>query len=333
MDSATAIMVCILLGFLPMLFFAWIIYWVDRYEKEPKILLGVVFLWGAVVAAGVAFFINTLLGVGIYMFTGSEAIAELTTGSLIAPIIEECLKGFAVVIVFLVFRREFDSILDGIVYAAVAALGFAATENAYYIYAYGYTEQGLSGILVMTFIRVGLVGWQHPFYTSFTGIGLAVARLNRSSAVKFIAPLAGLSIGITAHALHNTIASFLSGLGGLAASTLLDWTGWFFMFLFIIWALYREQRWIVTHLKEEVERGTLTTHQYRTACSAWAQSFTRLSALFSGRYRLTNRFYQLTAELAYKKQQHAQFGEEKGNTVIIENLRKELTQLSTRLAA
>jgi RsiW-degrading membrane proteinase PrsW (M82 family) len=131
MDSATAIMVCILLGFLPMLFFAWIIYWVDRYEKEPKILLGVVFLWGAVVAAGVAFFINTLLGVGIYMFTGSEAIAELTTGSLIAPIIEECLKGFAVVIVFLVFRREFDSILDGIVYAAVAALGFAATENAY----------------------------------------------------------------------------------------------------------------------------------------------------------------------------------------------------------
>jgi len=42
-------------GFVPMLVFAWILYWLDRFEKEPKILLGVVFVWGAMVAAGVAF--------------------------------------------------------------------------------------------------------------------------------------------------------------------------------------------------------------------------------------------------------------------------------------
>ena len=50
---------------------------------------------------------------------------------MIAPIIEESLKGLAVLLVFLLFRKEFDSILDGIVYAAITALGFAATENSH----------------------------------------------------------------------------------------------------------------------------------------------------------------------------------------------------------
>ena len=57
--------------------FAGIINWLDRYEKEPKILLGRVFTWGAVVAGGGAFIINTVFGISIYMFTGSEAAAEI----------------------------------------------------------------------------------------------------------------------------------------------------------------------------------------------------------------------------------------------------------------
>lgn len=33
-------------GFIPCFFFAAILYWLDRYEKEPKLLLIGVFLWG-----------------------------------------------------------------------------------------------------------------------------------------------------------------------------------------------------------------------------------------------------------------------------------------------
>ena len=128
-----------LIGFASSLLFAYILYWLDRYEKEPLLLLGGVFLWGAVVAAGSAFLINTILGVGIYVFTGSFA-TDLATGSLVAPLVEETLKGLAVLGVFLVFRNEFDSVLDGIIYAGVAALGFAATENTYYIYTYGFQK-------------------------------------------------------------------------------------------------------------------------------------------------------------------------------------------------
>ena len=42
-------------GFVPVFIFAWIIYWMDRYEKEPKILLGAVFLWGADRGCGAGF--------------------------------------------------------------------------------------------------------------------------------------------------------------------------------------------------------------------------------------------------------------------------------------
>ncbi len=322
------ILFALFFGFMPMFLFALLVYWLDRYEKEPAILLGLVFLWGAIFAAGAAFVVNTLLGLGVYIFTGSETATELTTGSLFAPLVEESLKGLAVLAIFLLFRHEFDSILDGIVYAGITALGFAATENSYYIFSYGYQENGLQGALWLVVVRVLLVGWQHPFYTAFTGIGLAIARLNRYRAVKIIAPALGFFVSIFMHSLHNTLASLFNGMAGLATVTLLDWSGWFLMFLFILWAIYREQRWITIHLREEVALGVISPAQYRTACSAWAQSIARLTSLFSGRYGATNRFYHLTAELAHKKQQFASLGEEGGNTAIIQRLRGELIRLA-----
>ncbi len=163
------IFLSLLAGLLPMLFFAWIVYWIDRFEKEPKILLGIVFIWGAVIAAGTAFVINTILGMGVYFITGSEAATDLTTGALIAPVVEESLKGLAVLLVFLIFRTEFDSILDGIVYASIVALGFAATENAYYIYKFGYSENGIQGLLWIG-RRAGIDGrMAAPILYSFYG--------------------------------------------------------------------------------------------------------------------------------------------------------------------
>jgi RsiW-degrading membrane proteinase PrsW (M82 family) len=321
----------LMFGFIPVFFFAWFIYWMDRYEKEPKYMLVAVFLWGAIVAASVAFVVNTSLASGVYLFTQSEAATNLTTGTLIAPVVEEILKGMAVLVVFLAARHEFDSILDGIVYAGIVALGFAATENTLYIYRDGYLQGGYSGLLSLVFIRVILVGWQHPFYTAFIGIGLAITRLTRNPLTRLAALSGGLGLAIFLHSLHNTLASMVRGFGGLVLGTVVDWSGWIFMLLLALWAIYREQRWIVTHLREEVGLGLLTPVQYRTACSAWSQGITRFGALFNGRFQATSRFYQLCAELAYKKHQLATLGDEDGNGKIIARLRDELASLSPRV--
>ena len=327
------VILSVLLGFVPMLLFAYMVFWTDRYEKEPFLLLGGVFIWGAIVAAGAAFAINSFLGLGVYMFTGSHAFADLSTSSVIAPIIEETLKGIACLLVFLYFRREFDSILDGIVYAAITALGFAATENVYYIYTYGFQENGLSGILWMLIIRVILVGWQHPFYTSFIGITLAISRLNRTPWIIRFIPILGLGIAIITHSIHNTISTVFHGLQGLGIGLIFDWSGWLVMGIFILWAIFREQRWLITHLSEEVANGTISPHQYKTACSAWAQSSARINALFSGRFPLVNRFYLTTAELAYKKHQATIPGEKVHDPSEIDRLRGELERMSSMLSA
>jgi RsiW-degrading membrane proteinase PrsW (M82 family) len=322
------VIVSFIIGFGSALLFACILYWLDRFEKEPLLLLGAVFLWGAVVAAGSAFVINTVLGIGIFAFTGSEVAYQLTTGSIVAPLVEETLKGAAVLIVFLVFRREFDSVLDGIIYAGVAALGFAATENTYYIYAYGYQEGGWSGLFYLTFVRVFLVGWQHPFYTAFFGIGLAMARLNRNMAVKILAPLFGLGLAMFTHAFHNTLASIVTGIEGLALGSIIDWTGWLFMVCVIIWATWKERQNVALYLSAEVQVGTLTAGHLRTASSGWLQMFARIASLFTGRYGKTVRFYQLCGEYAHKRHQYASLGDEAGNLVILQNLRGELKALA-----
>ncbi|HLO18419.1 MAG TPA: PrsW family intramembrane metalloprotease [Anaerolineales bacterium] len=319
-------------GFVPMFVFALFVNWLDRYEKEPKLLLGAAFVWGMVIAAGGAFILNTAFGIGIYALTGSEGAAEFGTTSIVAPIIEEGLKGLAVLIVFLMFRSEFDSVLDGVVYAAITAMGFAAIENVLYIYRNGYLENGWQGFWTLVVIRIILVGWMHPFFTSFTGIGLAIARMSRNVLVKIIAVPTGYAIAVTAHAFHNTFSGLIGGVEGLLAGTFVDYIGYAAMLVFVIWMVVYERNILKRNLREEVANGMISQNQYNTATSFF-QTNARLSALTSGTFRATSRFYQVCGELAHKKEQLAKVGDEDGNTRTIEKLRAELVQLAPRARA
>ena len=65
-------------GFVPMLLLAAFVNWLDRYEKEPILLLGGVFLWGAVVAAGSAF-----------LYLGRGEVHPLLAGSAVLGVLVE----------------------------------------------------------------------------------------------------------------------------------------------------------------------------------------------------------------------------------------------------
>ena len=327
-----ALLGALFFGFVPMFLFAAFVNWLDRYEKEPKLLLGAAFVWGVIIAGGGAYILNTAFGIGIYVITGSEGAAEFGTTSIVAPIIEESLKGLAILAVFLMFRKEFDSVLDGVVYGAVTAMGFAAIENVLYIYRNGYQEGGWEGFWVLVVIRVILVGWMHPFFTAFTGIGLAIARMTRNVLVKIIAVPTGFAIAVTAHAFHNTFSGLIGGFEGLLAGTLVDYVGYAVMILFIIWMIVYERNVLKRHLHEEVTHGRISPRQYATATSFF-QTNAHVSALTSGTFRPTSRFYQVCGELAHKKEQLAKMGDESGNAKIIENLRAELAQLAPQAKA
>jgi RsiW-degrading membrane proteinase PrsW (M82 family) len=328
-----ALLASFLLAFIPALVYAGIIFWMDRYEKEPKRLIFGSFIWGAVVAAGAAYLLNSLFGVGVYLITGDEAITEVATSSLSAPLVEEVLKGLSVLIVFLFFRHELDSILDGIVYAAITALGFAATENVLYLYQYGYQEEGWSGLWMVFFMRVILNAWSHASYTAFTGIGLAVARFSKGSVVRLLAPLAGLAIAIFVHFFHNTALVFVGSLGGMLLVYLTDWLGWLVIIGIMSWAIWRERKWIEEHLREEVENNLISEKEYRAALSPMQRSLAAICGLGKGRYRAIKRFYQLVIELAFKKQHAIRAGSDLTKSMTnIEQLREEIQQLSATIS-
>ena len=93
-------------------------------------------------------------------------------------------------------------------------MGFAAMENVLYIYRNGYQESGWEGFWVLVVIRVMLVGWMHPFFTAFTGIGLAIARMSRNTGDKISRRTSGIYRCGILHAFHNTFSGLIGGFGG-----------------------------------------------------------------------------------------------------------------------
>jgi RsiW-degrading membrane proteinase PrsW (M82 family) len=319
-------------GFLPMFLYAWLLYYLDRYEKEPHKLLVGMFLWGSLIAASAAFVINSFSSIGIYLFTQSNIATQLVSSALIAPFVEETLKGAAVLIVFILFRPEFDSPLDGIVYAGIAALGFAATENVWYIHQFGFLQNGYQGLLEITLVRVLLVGWQHPFYTAFTGLGFALARQSNESAWRWVFPLLGWSFAVAFHLLHNLISVLAAntGRGGLL-NLIWDWSGYLGLLFLILLLIKREQKWMKTYLAPERDRGVIDSRHYQIACSAWHQGFEFLRSLLKGNTRQVRRFYQICGDLMHKIRQGVQLGNGSEVKADIEHLRQELISRADKL--
>ncbi len=143
----------ILAAVAPAVLYSLLIWWLDRYEKEPWGLLGATFVWGAIPAVCFALMGEFILEIPFSCVFG-EAAGQVIGGSVVAPVVEEVVKGFAVFVVFLVFRREFDGLLDGIVYGALVGFGFGMTENAFYFVG-GFLEGGAADWLLVVFLSHG----------------------------------------------------------------------------------------------------------------------------------------------------------------------------------
>ncbi|WP_322496470.1 PrsW family intramembrane metalloprotease [Chloroflexus sp.] len=318
------------LSFVPAFIYASIAYWLDRFEKEPRRLLFGAFLWGAFVATLGAIVWTGIAQASLAIFIG-EASAEVAGATLLAPLVEESLKGIAVVIIMFAFPEEFDSRLDGMLYAAITALGFAATENLLYLYFFGYTEDGFGGLITLFVLRVILGGWGHAVYTAWIGLGLAMSRLHPNHIVRIISPFAGWLLAVCLHALHNTMAVFLAnefGLTGLGLTLLVDWSTWAVVLGLVIWEIRREQHHIAAYLAEEVAAGIISPAHYAAAKSFSGQLRNRT------RSAAARRFYEACAELAHKKHHLATgVGNQRNTIARINQLRHEIAQLAPEVPA
>lgn len=321
--------VSVVMGIVPMLIYAGFLWWLDRWEKEPLHLLVAAFVWGFIPSAIIALILQLILDIPISSFFETNSLAyDLVSAGIVAPVTEEIIKAVAVLLIFVFFYREFDSLLDGIIYGSLAGFGFAAIENILYFVSFG-EDVGTLGILI--FMRAFLFGLNHAFFTSLTGMGFAAARYQKNIFLKLLLPLIGLMCAIAAHSLHNSLVSF--GLIGFPFAVVADWLGVLGVLMVALVSLYHEASWINKYLAEEVQLGTLTAKQAATVASFGGRISNNFSSLGSGvgQWWRTRHFYQQCSELAYKKHQLAKMGNEGGTQPIIDKLRAEVRGLSAQI--
>ncbi|MFI6504306.1 PrsW family intramembrane metalloprotease [Nonomuraea typhae] len=245
----------------------------DRLEPEPRLHLGFAFAWGAGVAVVLAI-VFTLAGEAVVAGLGYGAgVADDVGTVILAPVIEEALKG-AALLMLLRRRREIDGLTDGVIYASMAGLGFAAVENVGY-YLGSYDEGGVGGV-VETFVLRGVISpLGHPVYTSLIGIGVAAAVVHR----RYWAIPLGYLGAVALHAMWNGSASTGSlALFGLAYLVIMA------VLVVLIVVTVRERRLLVARMADVLPRyqatglvspqdaGMLGTLKARRHARRWARS-------------------------------------------------------------
>ena len=187
----------------------WLAFWLfeDRCEPEPKRYIFFTFIVGGLAVAPVLFLEQYAAG----MFTGSLLL-------LAWAFTEEIFK-FGAAYITSLRAYVFDEPLDAVIYLVTAALGFAAVENALFLF--GSLDQGmLHGVITgdLRFIGATLL---HTLSSATIGVTLALS-FNKSKPMRRLYALVGV---ILATALHTLFNFFILGTGG-------DTT--FFIFM-VIW--------------------------------------------------------------------------------------------------
>jgi RsiW-degrading membrane proteinase PrsW (M82 family) len=269
---------------------------IDLYEREPLRYVIPVFVWGFAVATTISLVFNTLFELTLSSVT-SVKTADVFTAVVAAPVVEECSKGLALLLIFFVSylaRRksgliEFAGVMDGIVYGSAVGFGFALAEDLLY-----YAQFGAE-----TFVMRRIFGgFAHAAFTSLTGIGIGLIPFVHHRIFKPIPPLLGLLGAITLHATFNLTATLF---GPLAYAVLL-FVVLVYLLVIILWLAY-ERRTIRGELRDEVGR-TITPEEYSVLPTYFRRTGYYLRLIFTGHLRAwtgTRRLHSSAVDLAFAK--------------------------------
>ena len=287
---------------LPMMTFLATIWWLDRYEREPPLLVVAVFGWGAVGAVFLALVGSGFLGLPVNLIVPDAG--AVVGPVLIAPLAEEPAK--ALVLLLLLRSRHFDGMTDGFVYGAAAGLGFGMTENFFY-----FAQPAIAGEtgawVALVIMRTFLSAVMHATSTSVVGAAIGWARF-RGSRTLIIAGSCGLAVAMMIHALWNgliTLDAVVAAGGSLAALNVVLLLGE----VGLVFAVFQacvlvESLAIRRQLLDEADRGHLSEQTARTLSSWTKRTFRRWAPVGVDQHGYTG----LAMTLALRKEQAVLLG-------------------------
>ncbi len=187
-------------AFLPPILYAIWIRNTEKYNREKWKPIIVCFLWGATIAIVASIILELILGISLAISFDDGNILGLVTAIIIAPFAEELTKPLA--LRTKTVKKELDELEDGLIYGAVAGLGFSATENL--LYGWCFLSEGLFVFLVLIIIRSFGGCLLHASATALTGYGYGKTIILGKSILRVL-PFFVLAIFV--HAFYNFLVS------------------------------------------------------------------------------------------------------------------------------
>jgi RsiW-degrading membrane proteinase PrsW (M82 family)/pSer/pThr/pTyr-binding forkhead associated (FHA) protein len=247
----------------------------DRFEREPWFLRLAAFLWGAIIAIPIAFFVerkvdpellNLLLGPN-----ASDVLRSVFQG-LNAGVTEETIKGAGLLLLFFILRDEFDNVTDGIVYGALIGAGFAMVEN------FRYFANDFNQFPVFLIVYRIILGWLgHSTFTVCFGAALGYIRHTRVRWRQIVIPLLGFLLAVGLHSFFDFVdfqasaalnsspgdsnVTFLS-LMALIGDYIPPFLAQIFLLYILIKSLAHEAAVIREFLAVEVRNGVVKVDEY-----------------------------------------------------------------------
>ena len=197
MAESTQFAIAFLGGLIPALFWLW--FWLreDKERPEPYLLIALAFIGGMMVVP----LVLPLQKMAMEMYAGDNLIFAWV-------IIEEVLK-YAAALIIILWNKAVDEPIDLIIYMVTIALGFAALENALFIFNPLATGDTIMAITngQLRFLGSTLL---HVLSSGTVGAFLALSYY-KSTHLKMIFGTIGLFIAIVLHALFNFFIMDSSG--------------------------------------------------------------------------------------------------------------------------
>jgi len=214
--ESTVFAIAFVAGLIPAIFWVW--FWLreDSYKPEPYFLIAITFIAGMAVVP-----------LALPLQRWAVALYPNVDVMYIWVTIEEVLK-YAVALAIVFWNREVDEPIDMVIYLIVIALGFAALENALFVF---------NPLLLGDFIGSAVTGGfrflgatlLHVLASGTIGMFLAFTYY-KSRTVQLISGSIGLLVAIVLHALFNFFIMDASGTTILGVF-LFVWIGIIILFL------------------------------------------------------------------------------------------------------
>jgi len=189
------------LSFLPPLVYTIWIRNTERCHREQWKPIFLCFLWGATIAIVISLILEIILEIPLRYSSSQGEMTPFLLTVVIAPVVEEFTKPLALQLKSV--KNSLDELEDGLIYGAVAGLGFSATENL--LYGFSYLSEGFMIFLIVMATRSFGSCLLHASATAFTGYGYGKTVMRHGT---FLGVLPYFLLAIFLHGFYNFLLTY-----------------------------------------------------------------------------------------------------------------------------